>query len=343
MLKRLKETFGKKVLSAEMKKGMAILLCASFIVSACCGYAYAAPNNDATKNVSTVAGNFGRVLSSQGIILGTGDKVNISLSAPDAVDALKIEDAFPVAINYLGETRVFQTTKKMVSDVLFEAGISVDYNDIVTPKLTDTVEDGATISVVAVDVQNITVQESVPFETIEQANPEMLSGERNVIQKGRLGTIEREYTITYKDGVEVSRTVVRDLTLSEPVSEVVEYGTRDEFEVGVIPAFKPTNYKSVKVFKATAYDASPEDNGPWAGQTSTGMPLRYGVIAVDPRVIPYGTRMYIESVDGEYIYGYAIAGDCGGAIKGNRVDLFFNTKSQCNRFGRRDVRIYFLD
>lgn len=71
--------------------------------------------------------------------------------------------------------------------------------------------------------------------------------------------------------------------------------------------------------------------------------MGYGVIAVDPTVIPYGTKMYIESADGKYIYGYAIAGDCGGAIKGKRVDLFYWSKAQCNEFGRRAVNIYFLD
>ena len=91
------------------------------------------------------------------------------------------------------------------------------------------------------------------------------------------------------------------------------------------------------------FRSSYEDNGPWAGVTSTGMPMGYGVIAVDPTVIPYGTKMYIESADGKYIYGYAIAGDCGGAIKGKRVDLFYWSKAQCNEFGRRAVNIYFLD
>ena len=99
----------------------------------------------------------------------------------------------------------------------------------------------------------------------------------------------------------------------------------------------------MEIFEATAYDSSVADNGPWAGVTSTGMQMGYGVIAVDPTVIPYGTRMYIESVDGKYKYGYAIAGDCGGAIKGKKVDLFYWSRTDCLNFGRRDVKIYFLD
>lgn len=351
MFQRLKEVFSKGALSAKMKNGIVVSLCAAFVVSTCCSFAYASPNavtiydgENSPIQVRTTSASVGQVLSQQGIVLNEGDKINISLNESVARNTvIEIDRAMPVSIQYLGETRVFQTTKKMVSEILYEAGIAVDDNDIVTPRLTDTVEEGDTISVVVCDVQTITVQESIPFTTSERANDSMPQGERAVVQAGQVGTSETEYAITYQDGVEISRTVVSQIVLTEPVEEIVEYGTQDVFELGAIPASRPTNYTSVKTFHATAYDASPASNGPWAGQTSTGMPLQYGVVAVDPTVIPYGTRMYIESVDGAYVYGYAIAGDCGGAIKGNRVDLFYNTRSECYAFGRRDVNIYFLD
>lgn len=68
-----------------------------------------------------------------------------------------------------------------------------------------------------------------------------------------------------------------------------------------------------------------------------------GVVAVDPRVIPLGTRLYIASTDGTADYGYALPGDTGGAIKGNKIDLFFSTASQVRQFGRRNVTVYILD
>ena len=78
-------------------------------------------------------------------------------------------------------------------------------------------------------------------------------------------------------------------------------------------------------------------------KTATGTIARVGAIAVDPKVIPYGTRMYIVSSDGTITYGVATAEDCGGSIKGNRVDLFFDTYSECINFGVRSCTVYILD
>ena len=64
---------------------------------------------------------------------------------------------------------------------------------------------------------------------------------------------------------------------------------------------------------------------------------------MDPSVIPYGTRMYIVSDDGSYIYGYATAEDCGGAIQGYMIDLYFDTLAECYAVGRRTCTVYILD
>ncbi len=94
------------------------------------------------------------------------------------------------------------------------------------------------------------------------------------------------------------------------------------------------------VVEATAYTKTDAGCDDW---TATGTLARYGAIAVDPSVIPYGTRMYIVSNDGQVVYGYATAEDCGGAINGARVDLYYDTYEECIQFGRRDCTIYFLD
>jgi 3D (Asp-Asp-Asp) domain-containing protein len=85
---------------------------------------------------------------------------------------------------------------------------------------------------------------------------------------------------------------------------------------------------------ATAY--SNLGNGPWGNKTATGARCRRGIIAVDPRVIPLGTRLYVEG------YGECVAGDTGGAIKGMRIDLFMDRESECNRWGRRRVKVVVL-
>lgn len=94
-------------------------------------------------------------------------------------------------------------------------------------------------------------------------------------------------------------------------------------------------YSKALSVTATAYTGG--------GITATGTNARYGAIAVDPSVIPYGTRMYIVSDDGKYIYGYATAEDCGGAIKGNKIDLYFDSYDTCIQFGRRSCTVYILD
>ncbi len=95
------------------------------------------------------------------------------------------------------------------------------------------------------------------------------------------------------------------------------------------------SYSSTISVEATAYTGG--------GTTATGTSARYGAIAVDCSVIPYGTRMYIVSDDGNWIYGVATAEDCGGAIKGNIIDLYFDDYSTCIQFGRRSCTVYILD
>ncbi len=349
MLKKLRGENVIRTLSGMRK--LAAVLAAMLLVTVCGGFTFADANTitiaEAGKEpvqIETSDTVVGKILSKQGIVLNQGDELNYALADKIEDDAvIRIYRASTVKLTYMGETKEHATAKTKVGDVLRELGITVDENDTVTPTLSAPIRDGLSITVVLNDHHTVTVQEDIPYEVQEIENPDMATGETKVIQKGINGVIEYEYDIAYQDGKEVSRTLVREAKLSDPVTEIVECGPKNIWELGVVPAYRPTNYTRMARFTATAYDASPADNGIWAGKTSTGMPLVYGVIAVDPRVIPYGTKMYIESVDGQFIYGYAIAGDCGGAIKGNKVDLFFPNRSTCYQFGRRDVNIYFFD
>ena len=338
-------------ISASAKKHTALILGAALLVTTCCNFTYAAQNvvtiADAGRTpvqITTADTNVGKILSKQGIVLNEGDELNYALSDNVRSDAvIQIYRAMDVDVTFMGETQEYRTTKTTVAGVLEELGIVIGEGDEVKPSLNTTIREGSSIHVVLYDTHEVTVQEELAFTTQEIENLELAPGERNVIQAGQKGIIEYVYTIEYENGVEISRRLVRENKLSDPVEEIVEYCPDSVWELGVVPASRPTNYTRMETFTATAYDASPADNGIWAGKTSTGMPLVYGVIAVDPRVIPYGTKMYIESADGQYRYGYAIAGDCGGAIKGKKVDLFFPNRSTCTQFGRRAVNIYFLD
>ncbi|MBR5153089.1 MAG: DUF348 domain-containing protein [Clostridia bacterium] len=349
MLKKLR---GKGFhISSSAKRHLSAVLGAVLLLTTCCNFTYATQNvvtiSDAGRTpvqIKTVDTNVGRILSKQGIVLHEGDELNYELSDTIHNDAvIKIYRAMDVDVTLMGETKEYRTTQTTVGGVLKELGVTVNEGDVVTPSLETVLQEGTTIHVVLYDRHEVTVQEEQEYSVVEIENYGLAPGERKVIHPGQKGIIEYVYDIQYENGVEVSRELIRERKLSDPLDEVVEYCPESVWELGVVPAVRPTNYKRVETFQATAYDASPMDNGIWAGKTSTGMPLVYGVIAVDPRVIPYGTKMYIESVDGKYKYGYAIAGDCGGAIKGKKVDLFFPSRSTCYQFGRRPVNIYFLD
>lgn len=349
MLKRLEGKLLEVVKSANKK--IALVLSAAVVTATCCGFVYASPNDvtivvsdSAPVQIKTTDTNVGKILSKQGIILNEGDRVNYALTDNVGDDAIiNVKRAVSVDIYYMGKTQSYLTAERNVGMILAEAGVSVTDDCTVVPAKDDYVTEGDIITVIARNTSEVTVQEEFDYQVIENENVDLAPGERIVIQQGQKGVKEYVYQIRYQDGVETERNLISENVLSDSMDEIVEVGPQSVWELGVIPASKPTNYSRVETFTATAYDASPADNGIWAGKTSTGMPLVYGVIAVDPSVIPYGTKMYIESVDGQYIYGYAIAGDCGGAIKGKKVDLFFESRSMCYQFGRRAVNIYFLD
>ncbi len=193
--------------------------------------------------------------------------------------------------------------------------------------------------------EEVTVDETINFNTVKRLNTELPAGETVTVREGVLGEKKVAYEVKYENGKEISRKAISEVITVAPVDKIVEYGNKTETQE--IPAVSTEagvlDYKKVITCEATAYDLSAEENGGYAGQTATGVPLDRGVIAVDPRIIPLGSRVYIEALDGSWTYGYAVAADTGGAIKGYRVDLCYRTQSECIQFGRRQCRVYILN
>ena len=142
----------------------------------------------------------------------------------------------------------------------------------------------------------------------------------------------------------IKEEVIHVETLVKPIDQVFEEGTKDVFtnDRGDFTA-----RKAIKMV-ATAYEAGPRSTGKRPGDkgygiTASGARAKRGTVAVDPRVIPLGTKLYIKSLTpGVPDYGFAIAQDTGGAIKGNKIDLFMDTVWECLQFGRRPVMVYIL-
>lgn len=124
------------------------------------------------------------------------------------------------------------------------------------------------------------------------------------------------------------------ITKGVPCSRIEGY---DDVEMG--PDGLPVNYtRLMESAVCTAYSSS-------GGRGASGLGLYCGTVAVNPNIIPYGTRMYITSADGNFIYGFAIATDTGGAMMEGRVDidLYFETNAECLQFGKRALNVYILD
>jgi 3D (Asp-Asp-Asp) domain-containing protein len=177
-------------------------------------------------------------------------------------------------------------------------------------------------------------REPIPYPTLRRSSSELRSGTSKTVRAGVNGEKVSTYKVTLKDDVETKRELVSSRVLRKPVPEIVAVGRGRE----LASRGGYASGRRVLVMVATGYSPSPADNGGnRSGRTAIGLRIGRGVVAVDPRFIPLGTRLYIEG------YGYAVAADTGGAIKGNRIDLGHDSRGGANRFGRRRVIVHVLD
>ncbi len=289
--------------------------------------------NGKTKTVFTYEKTVGDFLKKEGIVLKNKDLVSPSLDKEIDKD-MKIVISSPKSYHIKDgdKTLIAEASGYTVADVLDNLDIKLNKLDRVSLPLDEIAKEGMDIKIDRVVVENLENKIEIPFETESRENNDMFEGEKKVITKGEVGQKTESLKNTYVNGVLETTEVLKSEITKDPVKEVVEVGTK---KGTVAPNGK--NAKRVIVMQATAYD-------PTAGsKTAMGTRARVGAVAVDPKVIPLGSKLYIESMDGFASYGYATAEDTGGAIKGNRIDLFYNSNAEANRFGRRNVKVYVLD
>ena len=247
-----------------------------------------------------------------------------------------------------------------VEHALAQAGVSVSSRDLVRTA----VQENGTVRVTVerpVTTYEETPVEYLPYGTLRQEDPELPLGEEYILQTGVPGVVvNRTKVVTDPDG-DIYRYDLGSAITAQPVDEIVAYGTKVEavpaswlsVSDDVLTNLNPDGsgggilttasgsemaYTQVLRCRATAYTTQRQS---WK-LTATGTTARVGAIAVDPDVIPYGTRMFIVSSDGSITYGVATAEDCGGSIQGNRIDLFFDTYDECIQFGVRACDVYLL-
>ena len=193
------------------------------------------------------------------------------------------------------------------------------------------------------------------YETQRVATPDLLQGQEEVVQAGKIGISTDIYEVVWSNGHEISRQWVEQ-TESTAVTEIIRYGTS---VTSVDPSDKLVNvstgsdgsgvltfasgatmkFSQARTMKCTAYTAGHDGVGT---RTATGTTVHRGTVAVDQRYIPLGTRMFIVTERGSYVYGMAKAEDTG--MRGdNKLDLYMDTYAECINFGRRDCKVYILN
>ncbi|RDY24218.1 DUF348 domain-containing protein [Romboutsia maritimum] len=242
----------------------------------------------------------------------------------------KILNKEQITLTVKGEDKKVSTFKTTVKELLDEKNINYSEEDKITPKLNTKLKDKMDIKIVKVLKEEKKEYEEIPFEVSLKEDKNLIKGQTEIENEGKVGKKEKVYKLIYNDGKLVEKNLSKEIISEEPVDKVVRKGIKEEIMVASREVTSRNNNSknngSNLSVVATAY----------AGDTitSTGTTPRWGVIAVDPRVIPYGSRVYIPEFNMTFI-----AEDCGGAIKGNRIDIFMNSENQAYSWGRRTVSV----
>ncbi|AOR22297.1 3D domain-containing protein [Clostridium taeniosporum] len=279
------------------------------------------------------------VLQDNGIEVTDRDKVEPSLdSKVSEKELITIKKAIPVNITLKDKTVTLETAEDTIGEMLqkesgtlkeqgveFEEGI-----DEVSPSLDTKIGQDLNVKIVNVETKDIVENKDIEFDTVIQKDSSLDSSAQQVKNEGTNGEKQITYKVTYKDGEEVSREIKSTKVIAEPVNKIIVKGTGNVYAsrgAGNI------TYKRKLSVLATAYSGhSTTATGRRPVRNSNGL----STIAVDPSVIPLGSKVYVEG------YGYAIAADTGGAIKGNKIDLYLNSSSECTRWGRRPVNLFIV-
>lgn len=232
-----------------------------------------------------------------------------------------------------GASSRVHTTARNVEGLLRETGLALGPRDTIHPDLGAALGPGSVIQIIRRFESTRAVQVDVPFETIRRTDSDLLAGEVRELQPGRTGKKEVIEKQLWEDGAFLGVENVEERVVEEPVDRILLVGTGGIVSRGG----HDYRYRHVLNMQATGYTAGKESNPGGNGYTYTGVRATRGIVAVDPRVIPLNTRLFIEG------YGTAVAADIGGAIKGAKIDLCFETVAEALEWGVRPVRVYILD
>jgi len=290
-----------------------------------------------------------RLLAELDIEVGSNDEVSKPLGAAirDG-DRIVINRAVPVTVVADGKAVKVWPTRHTVEAALDEAGVDVRSDDKVYPSPNAKLRPDMTIEVVRVDKHVVQSEEVVPYDVVKKEDPNLEQGKEKIIQPGKDGLIIHLVEKTFENGVFVDKRLLTQTVSAEKQDQIVAVGTKKpQPKVAVLSADSETatkvtrdgvTFKAKKVLKnvtLTAYSAGFESTGktedhPQYGITASGTKVQEGrTIAVDPDVIPLGWWVYIEGI------GFRRAEDKGSAVKGKKIDIYYDSETKADRFGKK--------
>ena len=301
-------------------------------------------NNGVIKKIVVSGGTVADALNQAGVKLGENQ-----ISVPSASTEIKsdtdivILNAKKVSLTTDGKTQNVLLPYGKVGESIILAGIRLSQDDILSVDRNTKVDDISELSIKRVIYKNVSVTEAVPFESKNENSDEIDLGDSKLKTKGVDGEKLVTKRVKYIDGEKDDEKVISEKITKKPVDEVTLVGTKGAASAGGAGTFTDENgvkvsYSYKLTGSGTAYTA------PAGALTASGHEVYEGGVAVNPALIPYGSKLYIETTDGSFSYGYATAIDTGGALMDGSaiVDLFYFSLDDCYSFGRRDVNVYVL-
>lgn len=307
-------------------------------------------DNGITKELLTSETDVYAILKLGSYQLGTNDKVSYE-ETDNNTAYITIYRAFDVNVTADGATTAVPMIEGTVADALEKAGITLGEYDELSCALTDKAEEGMDITVTRIEYLTRESTSDIDYETEYTDNSNLVIGTENVITAGVPG--KRTYTVKekYVDGVLTGQELISDEITAQPVNEVIERGTalaapyskmEDPDALTLVNGI-PESYTRVISGKSTAYTARR------GARTASGRLAEIGTCAVNPNVIPYGSKLYIVAQNGRKVYGYAVAADTGLALMDGTVavDLYFGNMEDhfydsCD-WGAVQVDIYVIE
>ena len=324
-----------------------VLALLALISQAALAKTYVVTDGDRVVTYTTFASEPEAVLEQLGLSLNQND--TYTTQAVEGAAAITVCRAQKITVHYHGQTTLVTSFGETAGELLSRLGLDVTGEDVVSHGLEEETYDGMELRVDRPEILRQVYTAAIPHPVSRCSDPTLPVGTETVLTPGTDGEMRCTAEITYLGGQEAGRQVLSETVTRQPVAEIIAVGTGSAPAVSekpviadgriTLPTGEVLTYTRKDTVRATAYTHT--DRG-CDTVTATGTRVHRGTAAVDPRFIPYGTRMFIVSSDGSYVYGIAAAEDCGGDIKGDRMDLYLPTHAQCTAFGRRVCTVYFL-